>query len=64
MSWGSAVGGAAPTYDVDVVGGGASEAHAAVTLKDRGLDVVVIEANDRLGDHAEIECFLTGLYID
>lgn len=64
MGWGSSVGGAAPTYDVDVVGGGASETHAAVTLKDQGLDVVVIEANDRLGDHAETEYFPTGSYID
>ena len=39
--------------DVAVIGGGASGTYAAVRLKDEGKNVVVIEAQDRLGGHTE-----------
>lgn len=39
--------------DVAVIGGGSSGTYAAVRLKDEGKNVVVIEAQDRLGGHTE-----------
>lgn len=37
------------TYDVAVIGGGASGAYAAARLQQEGIKVVVIEREDRLG---------------
>lgn len=37
------------TYDVAVIGGGASGAYAAARLQQQGIKVVVIERNGRLG---------------
>jgi hypothetical protein len=39
--------------DVAIIGGGSSGTHAAISLKDKGKSVVVIEQKGRLGGHTE-----------
>ena len=39
--------------DVAIIGGGSSGTHAAITLKDPGHIVVVVEFKDRMGGHTE-----------
>jgi hypothetical protein len=39
--------------DVAIIGGGSSGTHAAISLKDKGKSVIVIEAKGRLGGHTE-----------
>ncbi|KAL6716094.1 hypothetical protein ACLMJK_005660 [Lecanora helva] len=39
--------------DVVVVGGGASGTYGAVSLKDKGKSIVIVEAQDRLGGHTQ-----------
>lgn len=39
--------------DVAIIGGGSSGTHAAITLKDQGHTVVVIEHKERMGGHTE-----------
>jgi monoamine oxidase len=39
--------------DVAIIGGGASGIHAAISLKDAGAKVAVIEKRDKIGGHAE-----------
>lgn len=36
-------------HDIIVLGGGASGIIAAIIAKDRGLDVAIVEGNDRIG---------------
>jgi len=39
--------------DVAIIGGGSSGTHAAITLKDQGHTVVIVESKDRMGGHTE-----------
>ena len=39
--------------DVVVIGGGASGTYGAISLKDKGKSVVIVEAQDRLGGHTQ-----------
>jgi heterodisulfide reductase subunit A-like polyferredoxin len=39
--------------DVAIIGGGASGTHAAISLKDKGKSIIVIEKQGRLGGHTE-----------
>ncbi|KLJ10048.1 hypothetical protein EMPG_14543 [Blastomyces silverae] len=39
--------------DVAVVGGGSSGTYSAISLKDKGQSVIVVEKQDRLGGHAD-----------
>jgi hypothetical protein len=41
------------TRDVAIIGGGASGTHAAISLKDSGKSIIVIEKTSRLGGHTE-----------
>ena len=41
------------TRDVAIIGGGSSGTHAAISLKDAGKSLVVIEVKGRLGGHTE-----------
>jgi hypothetical protein len=41
------------TYDVAIIGGGSSGTHAAISLKDKGKTVIVVEKQGRLGGHTE-----------
>ena len=36
-------------HDLIIVGGGASGLTAAITAKDFGIDVAIVECNDRIG---------------
>jgi heterodisulfide reductase subunit A-like polyferredoxin len=40
--------------DVAIIGGGSAGTHAAVSLKDKGKSVILIEAKGRLGGHTEV----------
>jgi hypothetical protein len=39
--------------DVAIIGGGSSGTHAAISLKDKGKSIIVIEKQGRLGGHTE-----------
>lgn len=39
--------------DVAIIGGGSSGTHAAISLKDKGKSIVVVEKQARLGGHTE-----------
>jgi hypothetical protein len=39
--------------DVAIIGGGSSGTHAAISLKDKGKSIIVVEAKARLGGHTE-----------
>jgi hypothetical protein len=41
------------TYDVCIIGGGASGTYAAIRLRDMNQSVVIVEQKDRLGGHTE-----------
>ena len=41
------------TRDVAVIGGGAGGTYSAISLKDKGKSVIVIEKQGRLGGHTE-----------
>ncbi|GKZ20061.1 hypothetical protein AbraIFM66951_008218 [Aspergillus brasiliensis] len=51
--------------DVAIIGGGSAGTHAAISLKDKGKSVIVVEKQDRLGGH--IHTYLdpeTGTFLD
>lgn len=52
------------TRDVCILGGGSTGTYAAIRLRDRGQDVVVVEPKDRLGGHAETEYYADGQYMN
>lgn len=52
------------TRDVCILGGGSTGTYAAIRLRDKGHDVVVVEPKDRLGGHAETEYFADGQYMN
>jgi heterodisulfide reductase subunit A-like polyferredoxin len=39
--------------DVVIIGGGSAGTHAAISLKDKGKSIIVIEKKARLGGHTE-----------
>jgi hypothetical protein len=41
------------TRDIAVIGGGAGGVYSAISLKDQGKSVIVVEKKDRIGGHAE-----------
>lgn len=51
--------------DVAIIGGGSSGTHAAISLKDKGRSIIVIEKQGRLGGHTETyDDPATGIPID
>lgn len=40
--------------DVAIIGGGSAGTHAAISLKDKGKSIVLVEAKGRLGGHTQV----------
>jgi hypothetical protein len=41
------------TRDVAIIGGGSGGTYSAISLKDKGKSVIVVEKKDRIGGHTE-----------